>query len=81
MHIVVSAMGIKGLCIAVPPMDPSQYRVQARRVSSAKSTSLKFPVLVSAKQRENIDSILVFDPSEISSNSHLVVPIDIYLSI
>lgn len=62
-------------------MDPSQYHVQARRVSSVKSTSQKFPVLVSAKQRENVDSILVFDPSEISSNSHLIVPIDTYLSI
>lgn len=76
MHIVMSVMGIKGLYVAIPPMDPSQYLVQARRVISAKSTSLNFPLLVSAKQRENIDSILVFDPSEISSNSHLTVPID-----
>ena len=44
MYIVMSAMGIKGLYIATPPpMDPSQYRVQTRRVSSVKSTSLKFP--------------------------------------
>lgn len=61
MYIVMSAMGIKGLYIATPlPMDPSQYRVQTRRVSSVKSTSLKFPALVSAKQRENIVTLYWF---------------------